>query len=250
MNRSIFGIALLAIANFASAATEPVSIYQVINTQGDFIQVSLTHDIYRYSIQPNLSDLVVMDAEKNPLPFRLLPATPQIQNAEPKITSTSLPFFPVAVDATPDTLRKLHTQAINVQGDKLQIATSDKTLNNKTPEFYLVDLTKLDHDITSMVIEWTANPGNEYLEVQLEGARNLQDWTSLANATLVQIAQQGQSVTRNRIDLFLAKKDYEFLRLRIIRGADNLQITRISAEEKMPLPRGKVPLRVVQRRKL
>ena len=236
MNKSIVGAVWLMLASCALAEIDAVPIYQVINAQGDFIQVTLTHDIYRYSSQPDLHDLVVQDAEKNPLPYHVLTAKEQPQTSEPKFIATSLPFFPIAVDATPDTLRKLHTQAANLRGNNLQIVTSDKILDNKTPEFYLVDVSKLDHDITSIVVDWMANPGNEYLEVQLEGTHNLQDWDALASATLVQITQQRQSLKRDHIAVSLAKNDYQFLRLRVIRGADNLQITQINAEQKIGGP--------------
>lgn len=221
---------------FTLAAQNATPIYQVGNVQGTFIQVPLTHDIYRYTSHANLQNLVVLDAEKNPLPYRLIAVTPQEQKKEPTLIVNPLAFFPVAVDATPDTLRRLHTSEVKVQGSSVQIAISDKTLNNKTPEFYLVDISKLDHDITSLIVDWDAQATNQYLEVELEATRNLQDWFSLGNSTLVQINQQEQSLKHNHINVAIAQKAYEFLRLRVVRGAENLHITSVTAEQKTGAP--------------
>lgn len=219
----------------AQAAYCITPIYQVNDVQGTFLQVPLTHDIYRYSQHANLQDLEVLDADQNPLPYRLVSIVPEAKPTEPKIVISQLNFFPVAADATPDTLRKLHSTQVKVQGDKVLVTTSDKTLNNTTPEFYLVDVSELDHDLTSLSIDWLAQIDNQYLEVELEASRNLQDWFSLAKSTLVQINQQEQSLKRNHIDVSIAKKDYEFLRLKILRGAENLHITAVAAEQKIGL---------------
>jgi hypothetical protein len=221
------------------AAQNGTPIYQVSDAKGTFIQVPLTHDIYRYTSHANLQNLVVLDAEKNPLPYRLVAVTLQEQKQEPTLIVNPLAFFPVAVDATPDTLRKLHKRDVKVQGDSVQITTSDATLNNKTPEFYLVDISKLDHDITSLIVDWDAQANNQYLEVELEATRNLQDWLSLGNATLVQINQQEQSLKHNHINVAIAQKDYEFLRLKVVRGAESLHITNVAAEQKIGAPETK-----------
>lgn len=236
MNKNIANLvmALLFVSStFVVAEQSATPIYQVSDAQGTFIQVPLTHDIYRYTSFADLQNLVVLDAEKNVLPSRLVRVAPQEQKKEPTIITSALAFFPVSVDATPDTLRKLHTSQVKVQGSRVQIETSDQTLTNKTPEFYLVDISKLDHDITSLVIDWDAQLANQYLEIELEATRNLQDWFSLGNATLVQINQQEQSLKHNHINAIIAKKDYEFLRLKIVRGAENLHITHVAAEQKI-----------------
>ncbi len=232
-------LGLISLAHTTGAAT---AIYQVNETKGTFLQVPLDHEVYTYSKQPNLQDLLVLDADKNPLPYRFVSVAAKNDSTEEKIISDSLHFFPVAVDASPDTLRKLHTTQVAVRGNNIQIATSDKTLDNTTPEFYLIDISQLHHSLTGLSIDWAAQTSNDYLEVELEATRNLQDWFSLATATLVQINQQEQSLKRNHIDVNIAKKDYEFLRLRILRGAEHLQITQVIAEQKL----GAVPEKIAK----
>lgn len=228
---------LLSANNFAfSASNITTPIYQISETQGTFIQVPLTHDIYRFSHEANLSDIVVLDMMQNKLSYRLAPLAPEqekaVQPAVNVVASDALPFYPVPVDATPDTIRKLHTTQVKVQGSSVQISTTDKTQNNQNPEFYLIDVSKLVHDINSLTIDWVANEANQYLEIELEGSRNLQDWSLLGHNTLVLINQQDQVLKRNQIDVNIAKKDFEFLRVRVLRGGENLQITGVTAEQK------------------
>lgn len=236
-------VVLLGALFFGQAVYCATPIYQVNDAQGTFLQVPLTHEIYSYSQQTNLQDLIVLDRDQNPLPYRLVSVAPEEKQAAPKVLTDTLKFFPVAVDATPDTLRKLRSTHVKVQGDTVQVVTSDKTLSNSVPEFYLVDVSGLDHDLTSLSIDWVAQANNQYLEVELEATRNLQDWFSLAKSTLVQINQEEQSLKRNHIDVHILNKDYEFLRLRILRGADNLQITGVTAEQKIGvIPETKISL--------
>ncbi len=236
MNRfmaSSVAIFLIGACAFAMAEQNATPIYQVDAAQGTFIQVPLSHNIYRYTSRENLQNLVVLDADKNPLPYRLVSTAPQEQKNAPTLIVNPLAFFPVAVDASPDAIRKLHSNHVKVQGDSVHITTGSQTLNNKTPEFYLIDLSKADHDITSLIIEWDAQAANQYLEVELEATRNLQDWFSLGNKTLVKINQLDQSLIHNHIKVALAKKDYEFLRLKILRGAEGLHISSIASEQQV-----------------
>ena len=221
-----------------SLASTSIPVFQLSDTDGIFIQVPLTHEFYRYSEYGDLRDVVVLDAEKNQLPYRVLPVTTPVAKPEQTVTTTALSFSPVAVDATPDTLRQLHATQVTVltntlQENTVQIATSTQPLSIKTPEFYLLDIRQLDHGVSSLLIDWDAQANNQYLQVELEATSDLQRWVPLSSATLVQISQQDHSVKRNRIDASIPKKTYEFLRLRIIRGADNLHLTGITAEQKI-----------------
>jgi len=220
-------------ASWVMAESGATPVYQLADVQGTFIQVPLTHDIYRYARHADLHDLKVLDAEHNALPYQLVTLIPTPEKSDPKIITDALAFFPVAVDATPDTLRQLHTSQTRIRGDKVQVATSDKVLDNKTPEFYLIDISKIDHAITSINIEWAAQPDNQYLEVELEATNNLQDWFSLGHATLVQISQQDQQLKHNQIAVDISKKEYDFLRLKILRGADQLNIIRMESQQKI-----------------
>lgn len=222
---------------FAFAETV-TPIYQIGDSQGalsaaPFIQVSLTQEIYHYPLlRPDLQNLRVLDAALNPLPYRIVRVLPAPQQPEQPVVRENLLFFPIAVDASAASLRKLHSEKLQVEGGTVQLTTSDSILNNKTPEFYLLDISKLGHDITGLTIDWDAETGSQYLELELEATEDLQNWVSLGRSTLVQIVQLQQSLKKNTIATAIAKDKYQFLRLRIIRGADNLQLGRVTAEQK------------------
>lgn len=222
---------LLGMAGLAGAEETAIPIYQLGDTQGTFIQVSLSQDMYRDNmLRPDLKNLLVLDAEQNPLPYsvtQLKPIPPPI--AQP-IVSDELLFFPIPVDATPDSLRKLHSEKLQMEAGAVQVITSDKILNNNTPEFYLLDISKLTYAISGISIDWDAQAGNQYLELELEGTDNLQDWASLGRSTLVQITQPQRSMKKNRIEVAIAKNKYTFLRLRVVRGAEGLQLSKVTAE--------------------
>lgn len=228
---------LMATAGLVLAAEPITPIYKISDTQSTFIQVPLTQNIYRYNLQPDLQNLVVLDAEQNPLPYKLVSLMPAVQQTEQPVIRDNLLFFPIAVDASADTLRKLHSEKMQFEAGTLQLTTTDKVLNNNTPEFYLVDLSKLDHAITGLTIDWDAQADTQYLELELEASRNLQEWVSLGRSTLVQIIHWQQSLKKNKIDISIAKNQYQFLRVRVIRGAENLRLTAVTAEQKTgPVP--------------
>jgi len=226
---------IVALTPAGYTAQDAIPIYQIAEAQGTFLQIPLTHDIYTYSRQQGLQDVEIWDAENNSLPYRLISLAPSVENRNPPEMTTPLVFFPVAEDASPDTLRKLHSTQVKVQGDKVKVVTSDRTLDKNTPEFYLIDVSRLDHDLAGIKIDWVTQDHNQYLELEIEATANLQHWLPLGKFTLVKISQQNQSLVRNRIKINIPKKDYEFLRLKILRGADNLHITEVTGVKKADL---------------
>jgi hypothetical protein len=216
-----------------AAQEKPVSIYRLSETQGTYLQVPLSHDIYRYSQYADLRDLVVIDAGNNSLPFRMvsLTMTPATK-VERQENSTLLAFYPVSANATPATIRALRTTNISVTDNNVQIQVNNSAasaVSSATPDFYLIDVSTLKTKLTHIQIDWLPHEKNQYLEVQLEASSNLQHWIDLGRSTLVQIVHQEQQLKRNRIALDIAPNSYEFLRLKILQGSEMLQITGITA---------------------
>lgn len=205
-------------------------VYEIKSVDGTFIQVPLSHDVFRYTKAQGLEDLVVLDSTGNPLPYRLVAVVTEQSKRAESVAIEPLTYFPIASDATPDTLRKLHTTQIKTSGDKTQVLTSDKVLNNVTPDFYLVDVSKIDKNLSGIGIDWTSQANNQYLEVELEATRDLTNWFTLSKATLVNINQDGETLTRNIVSTIIRKDNIEFVRIKILRGADNLVVNRVFAE--------------------
>ncbi|HEY6529972.1 MAG TPA: DUF3999 family protein [Cellvibrionaceae bacterium] len=243
MNKLLAALLLMLCACRISALDTLTALYEIDTAQGTFLQIPLSHDVYRFSQQANLDNLVVIDAQQNLLPTRVMAIN--VPDALP-LTQTiahTVAFFPVPADATAETLRKMHSTQTSIQGDKTQIITSEKTLDNSTAEFFLLDISKLEQAITRLIVDWDTTAATQYVEVKLEASQNLHDWRSLTQATLVQVNEQGQSLKHNFINIKIAQHEYPYLRLKILRGADKLKITGITAEHTVEsTPTAKKPI--------
>ncbi len=234
--RGVVFFLLWSVQTFA-AGERPVPIYQISETQGTYLQVPLSQEIYRYSQYEDLRDLVVIDASNNNLPFRMVSLTmkPAVK-IERQENSTALAFFPINASATPAAMRALRT-TIDVVDNNVRVNINNSVVASgapsgapsEAPDFYLIDVSSLKTKLTNLQIDWLPNEKNQYLEVHLEASKNLQNWVSLGRSTLVQIVQQEQQLKRNRIAVDIAPDTYEFLRLKVLQGSEMLQITAITA---------------------
>lgn len=224
---------ILATSILAAPVAVAQAVFQIQQAPGTFIEISLPTDIYQFSQYPDLQDLHILDSNQNPLPWRLVPPAVLKNQTLPQIKSRSLNFFPIAADASAADLRQVYNTHISIQGDELTFSrpAADTTSSSAAPEFYLIDARKLQQGITALVIDWQARQCSEYLQVTLQGSKNLQDWQTIEDATLVQIHQQGHSLKHNRIQTLLPEDRFEFLRLKVLRSAENVHINKITAEE-------------------
>lgn len=222
MNKSLRSIiGLIGLVIFAAEA-EPIAIYRLAPASGSFQQIQLTQDIYRFSDDPELHNLQVVDADQSPIPYRILPAEPETRIPQ----NIPLAFFPVAADTSPEALRQVYAH-VQLEGAKVELS-SNTAPTDRAPGFYLIDISKLEQPLTGLQLNWEPHPQNQYLEVHLEASHDLQQWNSLGTATLVNLG--GQGPVRNRFSTSLQPHVYEFLRLRILRGAEQLQISSIEGE--------------------
>ena len=57
-----------------------IPVYQINEVAGTWVQTPLTHDIYRYTGDPSLNNLLVIDNDGNKLPYRII--APVVVNTE------------------------------------------------------------------------------------------------------------------------------------------------------------------------
>jgi hypothetical protein len=224
----------------AQAAVTPV--YQINEAPGTYLQTTLTHDIYRYSASAYLNDLVVVDKQGNKLPYRI--AAPSMDITE-KSTLTPVRFFPVEEGTSSEKLLALSNTVIRVDDLAITVHVGDNASNQvsdkKLPvDFYLVDISNIDSPVNKLLLDWQASETSQYLEVQLSGTNDLQHWQPLASHTLVQLQKEEQTLLRNSIPLDIAPKEYAYLRLKFLRGGDNLQLTQIRIESSEALANARV----------
>ncbi|HMW73684.1 MAG TPA: DUF3999 family protein, partial [Cellvibrionaceae bacterium] len=225
---------LLFSAITAQAGTTPL--FQINAEPGTFIQVPLTHQVYQFN-PPSDAAFVVLDGKQNSLPSIM--SAPSPNNTEPsvQIRSQQLAFFAVPAETSTQALRQVlstQNQVLNYGSKQISqhIETQD-TLSTNTPDFYLIDLRNLEQGINALIIDWDNKTQNSFLQVQVDASNNLQDWQKLTQASLVQVQEQEQSLIHNRIPVSIAKQAFAYLRLSLMRGAEQLHIQKISAEERL-----------------
>ncbi|WP_331352272.1 DUF3999 family protein [Cellvibrio sp. UBA7671] len=211
---------------------EVIPVYQINEAPGTYVQTTLTHDVYRYSADTQLNDLVVIDAQGNKLPYRITAPSTQV-NEQSQLADAR--FFPVAVGAPPEALIALSSASIRLDANEISVSvektTNDKLQDQSAPvDFYVVDVSDLKTRIDKLVVDWQVTEANQYLEVQVSGTNDLTTWSNIAQTTLVQLQKEGQLLTRNKISINLSEKQYAYLRLKFTRGNENLQLRKIQIE--------------------
>lgn len=224
-------IILLALASLM-AQGEVVPVYQVEQAQGTYLQTKINHDIYRYTANPQLSDLVIIDSQGNKLPYRVLPLK---QQGLAQVQQIPLRFFPVAVGAPPETLLALSSASIRLDDNEISVSVEKKAnpqlQDNSAPiDFFILDLSDLKQRIDLLKIDWDVNESNQYLEVEASGTNDLTNWAPIINTTLVKLQKQEQSLIRNTIPVRLAEMQYAYLRLKFARAGDHFAPTTLVAE--------------------
>jgi len=211
---------------------EVIPIYQISEAPGTYVQTTLTHDIYRYSADTQLNDVIVTDQQGNKLPYRITaPGTQVSEQAQ----LTNARFFPVAVGSPPEALIALSSASIRLDANEISVSveknTNDKLQDQSVPvDFYVVDLSDVKIRVDKLVVDWQVTETNQYLEVQVSGTNDLTTWSNVAQNTLVQLQKEGQLLTRNKIVVNLSEMQYAYLRLKFTRGNENLQLTKIQIE--------------------
>jgi hypothetical protein len=225
-------VLLMAMAFIWSAIVqaEVVPVYQINTTSGNYVQTDLTHDIYRYSANAQLTDLLVLDQQGNKLPYRL--NTPK-EKTQVKSKQTPVRFFPVPVGASPDTLLILSSASIRLSDNAISVdvqkgANAPVQDQQKPTDFYLVDLSDTATRVDALIVDWPAEQ-HQYLEVEASGTNDMTNWTPLKKSTLVQLQKEGEHLIRNKVALQLSEKQYAYLRLKFER-AENVTINNILIE--------------------
>lgn len=212
-------------------AAEVVPVYQIDQASGTYLQTTLSHDIYRYAADTGLNDLVVTDKQGNKLPYRISTDTQVREQSQ----HTALHFFPVAVGAPPETLLALSSASIKLDDNEISVSV-EKTANdnlqdkNAPIDFYVVDLSELKTRVDKLLVDWQVNEANQYLEVEVSGTNDLTNWSTITKTTLAQLQKDGQRLIRNKIQINLQEKQYAYVRLKFLRGGEQLHLTGITLE--------------------
>ncbi|HTF98745.1 MAG TPA: DUF3999 family protein [Cellvibrio sp.] len=211
---------------------EIVPVYQIEQSQGPYLQATLTHDVYRYSNSIDLNDLVVLDSGGSKLPHRI-EASPA--NVSEDVKQYPVQFFPVIKGASPESLLALSSASIKLDDNEISVSVEKK--DNKmlselsAPiEFYLIDLSNFSQSVDNLVLQWQKNTQRLYLETEVSGSNDLNSWTPLAQTTLMHLEKEGQSLIRNKVFLNLEKTQYAYLRVKFMHSNEQINLTQVNVE--------------------
>lgn len=224
--------ASLALGIISTANADVVPVYEIKQAEGTYIQTTLTHDIYRYAGNSQLTDLLVVDQQGNKLPYRI-----STTGTESRVQREQIPvrFFPVPVGAAPETLLIFSSASIRLDDNEISVSAekgvNPAAENSAAPtDFYLVDLSDVKKRVDQLSVLWPINEAHQYLEVEVSGTNDMTNWTPITKTTLVQLQKEGEFLTRNKIPLNLTEMQYAYLRLKFTRGAENLLLTQVQVE--------------------
>ncbi|MCW8195941.1 DUF3999 domain-containing protein [Proteobacteria bacterium 005FR1] len=241
MKNMFFGaLASLCVA-LPSAAQTPV--FETTENRAVYLQAPLAHVIYRYARDSQLHDLVVLDANGNELPSRVIDA-PAVKSENAELVSLS--FFAVPAGTKPQSWFSDGKARVEIDGGTVSVTVDelDSKAAREGTAFYLVDLRNLEVTIDGISLDWpTAEPG-QYLQVSVEGSDDLQHWQNLALETLVQLSREGEMLLHREIPLSLRPDQFDYLRIRFPKG-ESPELSGISAlrapvVEYLPLDRWQV----------
>ena len=223
---------LLSCGSILSVQAETIPVYKIGQAQGTYLETTITHDLYRYSSDARLKDVVVIDAQGNKLPYCINAPDTHI---EEQVEQTPVRFFPVAVGTAPETLLALSSASIRLDANEISVSV-EKSINEQLQDkaapidFYIVDLSDIKQPVDALKINWPANESSQYVEVQVSGTNDLTNWMHLAQITLVQLQKDGQSLIRNKIPLNLTELQYAYLRVKSLRSDGELHLSNIEIE--------------------
>ncbi len=201
----------------AASAVVPADYAQVIPivTAGDSAawQVELAAPVYAGSVDPNLRDLAVFNADGEVVPMKIQPVE--------YVDSVTEQRSAVAVLALPRDQRSAEANDLGLiverdaKGRLRRIETQTVADPEPFPETreWLLDLDDAERGIDRLELDWNNPDQGVIAHFQLTGSNDLQRWDPLnADATVVDLQQDGARIER-RIITFPATRQ-RYLRLR------------------------------------
>lgn len=230
-------VTALMLGMSAAATAAPTAIYEIESTPATYVEVYLDREIYSYSRDPLLRDLLVLDREGREMPSRILTLKPQVAEST---NPYPLSFFPVQVGEDP--VKWLGRAAeLHLDDESLSLRLDPPPRTSDTAiDFYLIDISKLEQNLDILEVDWFAEDSTQVVTVEISASNDLQQWRQVSRETLVRLSKEGESLLRNRVRLALKPEQYQYLRLRFLNGSSpklqNLVGRRVLKREEGPPP--------------
>lgn len=196
----IASIASSAIANTPAdfAARIPI---QADNSSAAW-QISLSEEVYRWSQDDQLRDVVIFNAEGRPVPLARWQPAPEehIERQQSALPAFELPQPPAAGQAGDWNL------VIERDGEgrvrRIQTRDDGASAEPAASRDWLLDASGFDRGIDSVTLDWSEPRDGVVARFRVEGSDDLQTWRSLReDAVIVRLQRDGIPVERRDIDL-------------------------------------------------
>lgn len=173
---------------------------QVIEAQekAGVLRVSVNDDIYHNVVHPDLRDLLVLDANGEPVPYI-------IQGNDRKGKTTRLapvPFFPLMGDGKVGLDEfKVHITR-NKKGDVKSVKTSREGFEADGVVGYLLDLNQVTQPVDRIVLKWQGNGKNYLKSITVSGSVNINSWQLIHDEVLIgRIEQNDHTFIFDSVDI-------------------------------------------------
>lgn len=228
MKHRMLALCLLAPAAVSAAAADDYAYAWPLQTTGDAAawQVELTPEIYAVLRRQDLRDLAVLNAAGEAVPV----APYRVRTLDtPREDEVDLPMFGIdtAPAGTPEALN-LHIER-DAQGKlrRVDLGATAASAPAATSRDLLLDASAIDAALTSLRLDWDPRVDIS-AQFEVAGSDDLQQWRTLvANATVIELHQDGNILARHQIDLHGVRTKY--LRLHRLDGGAAIASLRVSA---------------------
>jgi hypothetical protein len=212
MRKSLIAWIFAGAAAVAAAAERPADFAYGLPLEVDgkeaLYEVVLPASVYRGSARADLGDLRVFNGAGEAVPYAWRPR--RVSGAQP-VTPVALVLFPLKGE----TGTGIEGLSIRVQRDADGQTSVDVTSAGGRPPAgkrtvgYFIDLTRLEHPLRSLELDWEELPDGYAGKLRVEASDDLGTWRTLvAAAPLVSLEVAGQRLQQRRIELPQQKAKY------------------------------------------
>ena len=192
--------------------------------------VTLDESVYRQVHRADLGDIAAFNAAGEALPFGPMPAEYRAPTAQWRDAAWFL-LPPSVLQPTED----LHLHVTRDSGGALSL---DATLRHGAPgepQDILVDVREEQRTIEAIVVEPALDAADFSVEVAVEASEDLVAWQVIeSSASLAHLRQNGQSLSRSRIEFGAVNTKY--LRLRLLDGRVGIPVRAVRLLVRDPGP--------------
>jgi hypothetical protein len=192
--------------------------------------VTLDESVYRQVRRADLGDIAAFNGGGEALPFGPMPA----EYLAPPAQWREAAWFLLP----PSVLQPAEDLHLHVTRDAAGELNLDATLSHGAPgapQDILVDVREKERSVEGIAVEPAVDAADFSVQVAVEGSDDLENWQPLAPvATLAHLRQNGQSLSRTRVEFAGSRAKY--LRLRLIDGRVGIPVRAVRLLVREPGP--------------